>query len=76
MAPQDVSGHADLLDNGLDNGFDNGSQGEGDQAEIKAQDDAALLVRPDNPVAQCTGQNLANRTFQRTMGYKPVCRPV
>lgn len=36
MAPTDVvSGGADLLDNG---------SGEGDQAEIKAQDDDALLV--------------------------------
>ena len=40
MAPQDVSGHADLLDNGSQVG-----EGEGDRAETKAQDDAALLVR-------------------------------
>ncbi|CAG7983291.1 unnamed protein product [Penicillium olsonii] len=39
MAPQDVSGHADLLDNGSQVG-----EGEGDRAETKAQDDAALLV--------------------------------
>lgn len=36
MAPHDVSGRADLIDNG--------DNVEGDQTEIKAHDDAALLV--------------------------------
>ena len=39
MAPHDVSGRADLIDNG-----DSVENVEGDQTEIKAHDDAALLV--------------------------------
>jgi hypothetical protein len=57
VLPDAVSGRADLIDNG---------SGEGDQAEIKAQDDAALLVS-DGPLFFCITKQRKNKSLTLTI---------